>query len=112
MFREVSSTKEDQWRSRLRRFQSSGMSVIRFCEAERVSAPAFYQWRKRLQTDERKQDRPTFLPVRLTPAAAVEIHLPNGARVCLPAGQAEVLRVAIDAAGRLPGDADREAEAC
>lgn len=112
MFRAVKSTKEDQWRSRLRRFQSSGMSVIRFCEAERVSAPSFYLWRKRLKADERKQDPPTFLPVRLTQAAAIEIHLPNGTRVCLPAGQAEVLRVAIDAAGRLRGDGDREAEAC
>jgi transposase-like protein len=112
MFRAVNSTKADQWRSRLRRFQSSGMSVMRFCEAEGVSAPSFYQWRKRLKTDERKQDPPTFLPVRLTQAAAIEIHLPNGARVCLPAGQAEVLRVAIDAAGRLRGGADREADAC
>jgi hypothetical protein len=112
MFRGVKSTKEDQWRSRLRRFQSSGMSVKRFCEAERVSAASFYQWRKRLKTEERKQDPPTFLPVRLTQAAAIEIHLPNGARVCLPAGQAEVVRVAIDAAGRLRGDADREADAC
>ena len=46
--------KEDLWRSRLRRFQSSGMSVTRFCEAEGVSAPSFYQWRKRLGTGERR----------------------------------------------------------
>ena len=44
----------------------------------------------------------------------MEIHLPNGARVCVPPGpeQAEFLRVAIEAAGRLRGDADREADAC
>ena len=112
MFRTVNSTKEDQWRSRLRRFQSSGMTVTQFCQAEQVSAPSFYQWRKRLATSRRNQAPPTFVPVRLTQAAGVEIQLPNGARVCLPAGQAECLRVAIDAAGRLRGDADREADAC
>jgi hypothetical protein len=112
MFRAVDSGKEELWRSRLRRFHSSGMSVTRFCQAERVSVPSFYHWRKRLGSLTVKQASPTFVPVRLTQAAAVEIHLPNGARVCLPAGHADSLRVAIEAAGRLSGSPDTEAEAC
>lgn len=111
----VNSSKEGVWRSRLRRFRSSGMSVLQFCEVEGVSAPAFYQWRKRLGTAAVAQASPTFVPVRLAaPAAAVEIHLPNGARVCVPPGpqQADSLRVAIEAAGRLHGSSAAEADAC
>ena len=112
MFRAVNSSKEVLWRSRLRRFRSSGMSVTRFCQVERISAPSFYQWRKRLGTSTVKQAAPTFVPVRLTQAAAVEIHLPNGARVCVPPGQTDSLQVAIETAGRLGGGPDTEADAC
>jgi hypothetical protein len=114
MFRAVNSSKEDLWRSRLRRFQSSGLSVTRFCQAEQVSAPAFYHWRKRLGTSTVPKATPTFVPVRLTQAAAVEVHLPNGARVCVPPGpgHADSLRVAIETAGRLSGSPDPEADAC
>ena len=112
MIRAVHSTKEELWRSRLRRFQASGLPAKRFCQLEQVSVPSFYQWRKRLSVAPAKCDTPTFVPVRLTQAAAVEIHLPNGTRVCLPPGHAESLRVAIETAGRLNGGQDLEADAC
>jgi hypothetical protein len=69
MFRTVNSRKVDLWRSRLRRFQESGLSVTRFCQVEQVSAPAFYHWRKRLGASPGAEAPPTFVPVRLTPAA-------------------------------------------
>lgn len=112
MIRAVNSSKEELWRSRLRRFQVGGMSVTRFCHLEQVSVPSFYQWRKRLTVASAKNNTPTFIPVRLTQAAAVEIHLPNGARICVPPGHAESLRVAIETAGRLHGSPDPEADAC
>jgi hypothetical protein len=111
MFRTVNSRKADLWRSRLRRFQESGLSVTRFCQVEQVSAPAFYHWRKRLGASPGAEAPPTFVPVRLTPGAVVEIHLPNGARVCVPAGHADSLRMAIETAGRLSGSPP-EADAC
>ena len=112
MSRDVNSGKEEQWLCRLRRFQASGMSVTRFCRVERVSVPAFYHWRKRLVVSLEKNDSPLFVPVRLTQTAAVEIHLANGARICVPPGHAESLRLAIETAGRLDSGTTAEAEAC
>lgn len=111
MFRAVTSEKEDLWRSRLRRFQSSGLSVTRFCQDERVSVPSFYQWRKRLGISTVKSPLPRFVPVRLTQSLVVEIHLPNGARVCVPPEQVDSLRVAIETAGSLSNEM-KERDAC
>jgi hypothetical protein len=104
--------KAEAWRLRLQRFQSSGLSVSQFCAREQVSQPSFYQWRKRLQLAPTRPSAPTFLPVRLTQSAAVEIHLPNGARVSVPSGNAEALRVAIEAAGAVDHGGRAEAAAC
>ena len=115
MFRAVNSSKEELWRSRLRRFQTSGMSVTRFCRVERVSVPSFYQWRKRLALQPGKKGTPLFVPVHVTPSAAVaavEIRLPNGTRICVPPGHAESLRVAIETAGRVASGTSEEADAC
>ena len=111
MFRTVISRKEELWRSRLQRFQSSGLSVTRFCQDEGVSLPSFYQWRKRLGISTVKTPLPSFVPVRLKQSLVVEIHLPNGTRVCVPPDQADSLRVAIETAGRL-ADEKQEGDAC
>ena len=36
------------WRDRFRRYAKSALSVEEFCRGEGVSAPTFYQWRKKL----------------------------------------------------------------
>ena len=116
MFQSETIGREGVWRRRLERFQKAGLSVARFCRREGVSVPSFYQWRKRLgavagRTPGQRQpaEPATFLPVTLR-AAHVEVRLPNGVRVQLPAGDDVALRVVIDAAGRLP--AAKEADAC
>ena len=38
------------WRQRIDRYLASGQTVAAFCEAEGVSAPSFYQWKRRLVT--------------------------------------------------------------
>ena len=112
MSRQVKSSKQEVWRSRLRRFESSGMSVRRFCRRERVSAPTFYQWRRRLAEERGQEGAPLFVPVRVTGSAAVEIRLPNGAHICMPPGHVESLRIAIETAGRAPRGAAEEDDAC
>jgi len=112
MFRKVKSSKQEVWRSRLRRYLSSGMSVTRFCRDEGVSVPSFYHWRKRLALEPERKGSPLFVPVHVTPAAAVEIRLPNGTHICVPPGQVESLRVAIDTAGRVVSGAAEEIHAC
>ncbi len=37
------------WLERLNRFSQSNQSVASFCKTEGISAPSFYQWKRRLQ---------------------------------------------------------------
>jgi hypothetical protein len=115
MARRVDHENQRVWRLRLRRFKTSGLTVTEFCDFEEVSVASFYQWRKRLAA-RRANSGPSlpFLPVHVSPApaSAIEIYLPNGARVCLPDGDVEVLRVAIESAGRAHGTNLTEAASC
>ena len=43
-----SARKLAEWRGRLARFRDFEGTVAAFCAAERVSAPSFYQWRRKL----------------------------------------------------------------
>lgn len=114
MARLVNSEKEAVWRKRLWRYGKSHLTVARFCRSEGVSAPTFYQWRKRLAErgpqgiSAATKPRGSFVPIRVMAAVAppqatlpVEIHLPNGTRICLPSGDVVALRVGIQAAGEL-----------
>jgi transposase len=116
MVRAMDSGKEVVWRQRLGRFRKSGLTVVAFCRSEGVSAPSFYQWRKRLMPRggqrrlAAKRPRERFVPMRLTTALApvpgespAEIFLPNGVRVRVPGGDLAALRVGIEAAGAVPG---------
>src|SRR5262245_13737711 len=86
----------DVWLDRLARFPSSGLTVAQFCAVEAVSVPSFYAWRRRLAADaaadatphdHAADGGPRLLPVRLAAAAAaVELVLPTGAVLRLPAG--------------------------
>jgi len=109
------------WRQRLERFAGWSGTVAEFCRREGVAQPTFYQWRKRLKladasatggaakglpdamrlADAAKQGRAPFVELSWAARAAVEIELPNGAVVRVPADREATLRVAIRAAGEL-----------
>jgi transposase-like protein len=108
------------WRQRLERFAGWTGTVAEFCRREGVAQPTFYQWRKRLRragepatggaakglpgarvADEAKPGRAPFVELSLAARAAVEIELPNGAVVRVPADREGALRVAIRVAGEL-----------
>jgi len=83
-----------QWRERLRRFESCGLTVAAYCRAEGVSTARFYQWRKTFgdrcvshdQRNEPTSQRPAFVPVLPTSlTSTVVVTLANGVRVELPA---------------------------
>jgi hypothetical protein len=96
------------------------MTAAAFCQAEKVSLPSFYQWRRKLTTPnscEPAQERRsagqaprTF--VQLIPtagtAAIVEIQLPNGARISLPSDDRQLLVAVITAAGQVPVAGDKQ----
>ena len=67
------------WRDRLRRFQSSDLTVAAFCDWEGVSQAAFYVWRKKLQADSGLPSRKNVARVssRLASAPAFVQILPS-----------------------------------
>ena len=121
------AAKRRQWIERLRRFNEGEYTVVGFCAVERVSVPSFYQWRKKLANCERplpsagdvhtttpagRRGTQAFLPLQLTQAATVEIHLPNGTRVTLPTGDMSLLESAIATVARLHPLIDTEDGLC
>ncbi len=115
------AAKRQEWSERLRRFSKSGLTVAAFCDQERISAPSFYQWRRKLDAPvrtgtpahRRESASPprshAFVPLQITQAAAVvRVRLPNGVEVWLPAGDPAMLAAAIAAAGRLATVASAE----
>lgn len=88
------------WAERLARQQRGTLSVAEFCRRERISPPSFYAWRKRLEKDQRALFVPLELSRAVGPSACgVQIELPGGALVTLPAeASAELLTTAIRAA--------------
>lgn len=95
-----------EWQRRMVRFRKARESVAEFCRKEGVSAPAFYQWRKRLARQPGPaEEASSFKQVRLVTAASVAVHLPGGTRLHVPTSDAEALRLVIDTLAR--ADAQR-----
>lgn len=120
MARAMEWSKQQVWQQRLQRFEQGELTVTAFCQAEGVSVASFQQWRRNLghrpvarrcarQTSTRRQ---AFLPVEIVGTAAIEIHLPNGVRLTVPAGDLAALDAAVVAVGRLPAAVKRESEPC
>jgi transposase-like protein len=88
--RRRSPQREQFWRTTLAAWEKSGQSIRAFCASRGVSQPSFYAWRRRLR--ERTQPRPaarcgpTLVPLRVVPDAVLEVVLPAGVVVRVPAG--------------------------
>jgi hypothetical protein len=100
--------KWELWRQRMRRYEQSGFTVAEFCDGEGVSAPSFYQWRKRFaEVSARSQDKPSrqkhrraaasaFQQVTLAaPGSRVAVELGSGVRLELPAENVELVRTVV-----------------
>lgn len=79
--------KEQQWRSRLRQWRSSGLTVREFCEERGLSEPSFYAWRRVLA--ERDAASAVFVPVEVASEAPA-----GGASLELVVGVGRVVRIA------------------
>lgn len=113
------------WSERLRRHANSGLTVVAFCERERVSVQSFYYWRRkllraggtadggtgRMPRAVRAPQKRDFVPIAITNSAVVKMRLPNGARLWLPTGDVALLSAAIAAAGRVEA-VNEEDDAC
>lgn len=97
--------KRRAWESRFARYQSSGLTVARFCEQEGVSAHTFYYWARRagwasVRTPSSAPGSvPRRRPVKDTPkatgicnAALVRFDCDTGMRVSVPADCLDAIR--------------------
>jgi len=108
----LNSGKAREWQRRMERFEEGRQSVAEFCRKEGVSAPSFYQWRKRLtQRPAAAEEAAGFRPVRLAGtngplvAAGVAVQLPGGTQLQVPTSDRRALRLVIDTLAR--ADAQR-----
>jgi hypothetical protein len=93
MPRGPSPKKLKQWTARLKRFEASNQTVVRFCQVEGVSQPSFYQWKKKLASqagrsglaDKPNETRGGFRPVEISSpvAAAIPTSKQSGATIRL-----------------------------
>jgi hypothetical protein len=122
MAQRLDAAKRRVWIDRFRRFARCGLTVLDFCETEGVSAPCFYEWRRKLNPPSvrgaslapRSSAQQAFLPVRIvapsSAGATVEIHLANGVRVSLANADHQSMAAAIAAAAQVPGPAHDQEE--
>jgi hypothetical protein len=78
------------WIARLKRHRQSNLTVAEFCRQEGVSAPSFYQWKKKLaglQFSPQPNALAKFVPLQVTGLATNAVptlRLPGGAVIELP----------------------------
>lgn len=102
----LDSRKAREWQQRMTRFEGGRQSVVEFCRKEGVSAPSFYQWRKRLAQRSRPAEEAIgFRPVRLVSSAGVAVQLPGGTQLHVPTSDPQALRLVIETLAR--ADAQR-----
>jgi transposase len=80
--------REHFWRQAIADWKKSGQSVQAFCNKLGVSQPSFYAWRRDFaQRDEqRPAATPVFVPLRVVADTVLEVVLPTGVTVRVPAG--------------------------
>ena len=82
---------EHRWRDLIARWRRSSISICDFCTDQRVSESSFYAWKRELAARDRvvtstTTPMPTFVPVRVAPAATIEVVLNSGVVVRVPVG--------------------------
>lgn len=81
--------REQFWRDAVAAWRRCGVSVRAFCRRRDLPEASFYFWRRTLQERDEQQATAraaTFVPVRVVPDAPVEIVLPSGLVMRVPAG--------------------------
>jgi len=97
--------KEHFWRGQIEGQAASALSAREWCLREQLSEPSFYAWRRKLAQRDRERSASVpmavsngFLPIRLTASAAnnVELQLPSGLLIRVPAQETAALRAILE----------------
>jgi transposase-like protein len=106
--RERDRAREQFWRETFSTWQASRLTVREYCQRHQLTETAFHHWRRELRRRDAKSAprpaTPTFVPVRVIPAAtlAVEVRCPSGHVVSLPNADAVTLRALFAALAPVP----------
>jgi hypothetical protein len=81
--------KRQLWERRFRQFENSPLSVSDFCDSVGCSTASFYQWKRKLETNNQtavpvKPPQAAFLQIQSQPEAAIEIKLHSGIVISVP----------------------------
>ena len=88
------SSRERFWRTMVRRWQGSGLSVRAFCQQHGLSQPSFYSWRRTFAVPDAATVH--FAPVRIVPDPTPETVADAGrAGLELVLGTGQRLRVGV-----------------
>src|SRR5690348_11975737 len=81
---DVREQRREYWVKLIAEQESSGMTVGAFCKQRGIGDHCFYFWRRRLSSKEAVR----FALVKTIPMTAppIELFLPVGERLCIPAG--------------------------
>ena len=80
----------EQWRDLIAEQERSGVTVAEFCRLKDVAEASFYQWRRKLSSEQKAGQAKTpnsespFVPVSIKGTTEVEIALPCGATLRVP----------------------------
>ena len=88
--RRRSSQREQFWREAVAEWEKSGQSVRAFCSRRGLQEASFYGWHRTLRVRDRQRSAarrgPRLVPLRVVPDAVLEVVLPMGLVVRVPAG--------------------------
>jgi transposase-like protein len=100
-----SKLSRDQWLALVAEYAQSSSNVAEFCASKDVSTQSFYQWKRKAEgrwpsakaeppdVNDTSGKLPTFVPLRLAGSLErVEVELPGGVFVRVPAKNESTLR--------------------
>ena len=87
--------KQREWERRLLRFSSSGMTIARFCESERVAVSSFHYWSRQFRP---QSVAPLGTHARTSPdrEAMVELRFDGGVQLAIPVRSLDALRCVVE----------------
>ena len=84
----------EQWLEWLIGQRTSGLRISAFCEQKQVSENSFYAWRRKLDGElDQVQASSPFIPLAVVGAEPLQIELPCGAKIWVPADESSTRRV-------------------
>ena len=117
MARRIDVRLQESWRRRLAGFRSDRETVSQFCRRAGISVAGYYYWRRRLAEGRRRAaaepKRPdvrsgSFVELAVGVSGTVEVELPTGVRIRVPARSTDALVTAI----RTASEVAREVPTC